>query len=65
MTAGVEHVSESELVIEYTNAKKEYGDELEKMIQDVVDLYANTSLKQAIYLLRSACKYAVKSKKIE
>jgi type I restriction enzyme M protein len=41
LTAGVDQVSESELVIEYMNAKKEYGDELEKMIQDVLGYYVS------------------------
>lgn len=39
MTAGIGQVSESELVTEYINAKKEYGVELEKMIQDVLGYF--------------------------
>jgi len=41
MTAGIVKISESELVTEYINAKNEYGDDLEKMIQDVLGYYVS------------------------
>ena len=37
----------------------------EKNIQEVVEQYAKTTLKQALNLLQSACRHAVKAKKIE
>lgn len=51
MTAGVEQVSDSELVIEYTNAKEEYGDELEKMIQDVLGYYVSPEYLYQTWLM--------------
>ena len=51
LTAGVEQVSESELVIEYMNAKKEYGDELEKMIQDVLGYYVSPEYLYQTWLM--------------
>jgi len=41
VTAGVGQLSENELVDEYIKAKTEYGDELEKMIQDVLGYYVS------------------------
>ncbi|KZL92878.1 type I restriction-modification system subunit M [Clostridium magnum] len=41
VTAGVGQLSENELVDEYANAKIEYGDELEKMIQGVLGYYVS------------------------
>lgn len=41
ITAGIGQLSESELVEEYAKAKVEYGDDLEKMIQDVLGYYVS------------------------
>ncbi|MVX67225.1 type I restriction-modification system subunit M [Clostridium chromiireducens] len=41
VTAGVDKLSENELVEEYIKAKTEYGDELEKMIQGVLGYYVS------------------------
>lgn len=41
ITAGLGQLHESELVAEYTKAKAEYGEELEKMIQDVLGYYVS------------------------
>lgn len=41
MTAGIGEVSEKELVLEYVNAKKEYGAELDKMIQGVLGYFVS------------------------
>ena len=38
-TAGLGQISEAELVEEYTNAREEYGAELDKMIQNVLGYY--------------------------
>lgn len=39
--SGLGQLTESELVDEYTKAQKEYGEELEKMIQDVLGYYVS------------------------
>ena len=41
ISAGIGKLSENELVDEYTKAKTEYGDELEKMIQEVLGYYVS------------------------
>lgn len=41
MTSGLGQMTESELVEEYTKAKAEYGEQLEKMIQDVLGYYVS------------------------
>lgn len=41
ITAGLGQLSENELVDEYAKAKIEYGDDLEKMIQDVLGYYVS------------------------
>lgn len=41
ITAGLGQLSENELVDEYSKAKLEYGDELEKMIQGVLGYYVS------------------------
>ncbi len=41
MTAGVEKSTEKELVEEYVKAKIEYGQELEKMIQNVLGYFVS------------------------
>lgn len=51
MTAGVESVTENELVAEYMNAKVEYGEELEKMIQDVLGYYVSPEYLYQTWLI--------------
>ncbi|ABR47784.1 type I restriction-modification system, M subunit [Alkaliphilus metalliredigens QYMF] len=50
ITAGVEKVTEKELVEEYIKAKKEYGEALEKMIQDVLGYYVSPEYLYQIWL---------------
>lgn len=50
MTAGIEKGSEQELVDEYINAKKEYGEDLEKMIQDVLGYYVSPEYLYQMWL---------------
>lgn len=49
-TAQLETVSEKELVEEYTKAKQEYGDDLEKMIQNVLGYYVSPEYLYQIWL---------------
>ena len=51
MTAGVETTKENELVTEYLNAKEEYGEELEKMIQDVLGYYVSPEYLYQTWLI--------------
>lgn len=51
MTAGVEKTTENELVSEYINAKVEYGEELEKMIQDVLGYYVSPEYLYQTWLI--------------
>ena len=51
MTAGVEKTTENELVCEYINAKVEYGEELEKMIQDVLGYYVSPEYLYQTWLM--------------
>lgn len=51
ITAGVGQVSENELVMEYFNAKKEYGDELEKMIQEVLGYFVSPEYLYQTWLM--------------
>ena len=51
MTAGIENVSESELVAEYLKAKEEYGNELEKMIQKVLGYYVSPEYLYQTWLM--------------
>lgn len=51
MTAGIENVSESELVTEYLKAKEEYGNELEKMIQKVLGYYVSPEYLYQTWLM--------------
>ena len=50
MTAGVEKATEKELVKEYIKAKNEYGDALEKMIQDVLGYFVSPEYLYQIWL---------------
>ena len=50
ITAGVEKATEKELVEEYINAKKEYGEALEKMIQDVLGYFVSPEYLYQIWL---------------
>ena len=50
MTAGVETVTEKELVEEYVKAKTEYGQELEKMIQNVLGYFVSPEYLYQIWL---------------
>jgi len=50
ITAGVEKANEKELVEEYINAKKEYGEALEKMIQDVIGYFVSPEYLYQIWL---------------
>ncbi len=50
ITAGVEKVSEKELVEEYINAKEEHGEALEKMIQDVLGYYVSPEYLYQIWI---------------
>lgn len=51
MTAGIENISESELVAEYLKAKEEYGNELEKMIQKVLGYYVSPEYLYQTWLM--------------
>ncbi|SFR80893.1 type I restriction enzyme M protein [Anaeromicropila populeti] len=51
MTAGVKTVSESELVTEFVKAKEEYGEDLEKMIQDVLGYYVSPEYLYQTWLI--------------
>ena len=51
ITAGVGQVSENELVIEYFKAKKEYGDELEQMIQGVLGYFVSPEYLYQTWLM--------------
>lgn len=51
MTAGVEKVSDSELVNEFMKAKEEYGADLEKMIQDVLGYYVSPEYLYQTWLI--------------
>lgn len=48
--AGVGNTSEDELVEAYINAKEEYGEDLEKMIQDVLGYYVSPEYLYQIWL---------------
>ncbi len=50
MTAGVEKSTEKELVEEYVKAKIEYGQELEKMIQNVLGYFVSPEYLYQIWL---------------
>lgn len=50
MTAGVETVTEKEIVEEYVKAKLEYGQELEKMIQNVLGYFVSPEYLYQIWL---------------
>jgi type I restriction enzyme M protein len=50
ITSGSEKASEKELVEEYVKAKKEYGEELEKMIQDVLGYFVSPEYLYQIWL---------------
>ncbi|MCD5410314.1 MAG: type I restriction-modification system subunit M [Clostridiales bacterium] len=50
ITAGVEKATEKELVEEYIKAKKEYGEALEKMIQDVLGYFVSPEYLYQIWL---------------
>lgn len=50
MTAGVEKSTENELVEEYVKAKIEYGQELEKMIQNVLGYFVSPEYLYQIWL---------------
>lgn len=50
ITAGVEKSSEKELVEEYVKAKEEYGEELEKMIQNVLGYFVSPEYLYQIWL---------------
>ncbi|MRT93009.1 type I restriction-modification system subunit M [Ancylomarina sp. 16SWW S1-10-2] len=50
ITAGVEKSTEKELVEEYVKAKKEYGEELEKMIQNVLGYFVSPEYLYQIWL---------------
>ena len=50
ITAGVDKVTEKELVEEYIKAKKEYGEALEKMIQDVLGYFVSPEYLYQIWL---------------
>jgi type I restriction enzyme M protein len=50
ITAGVEKATEKELVEEYIKAKKEYGEELEKMIQNVLGYFVSPEYLYQIWL---------------
>lgn len=49
-TAGIGTVTESELVNEYIKAKEEYGEDLEKMIQDVLGYYVSPEYLYQMWL---------------
>jgi len=51
MTAGVEKATENELVVQYKNAKEEYGEELEKMIQDVLGYFVSPEYLYQAWLI--------------
>ena len=51
MTAGIKEVTESGLVTEYINAKKEYGDALEKMIQGVLGYFVSPEYLYQAWLI--------------
>jgi type I restriction enzyme M protein len=50
ITAGIEESTEKELVEEYVKAKKEYGEELEKMIQNVLGYFVSPEYLYQIWL---------------
>lgn len=50
MTSGIEKSSENELVDEYIKARQEYGEALEKMIQDVLGYYVSPEYLYQIWL---------------
>lgn len=50
ITSGSEKATEKELVEEYINAKKEYGEKLEKMIQDVLGYFVSPEYLYQIWL---------------
>lgn len=50
MTAGVGKVTEDKLVEAYIEAKEEYGEDLEKMIQDVLGYYVSPKYLYQIWL---------------
>lgn len=50
ITAGVEKATEKELVEEYIKAKSEYGEALEKMIQDVLGYFVSPEYLYQIWL---------------
>lgn len=50
ITAGVENLTEKELVEEYIKAKKEHGEELEKMIQNVLGYFVSPEYLYQVWL---------------
>ena len=50
ITSGIEKLSEKELVDEYIKSKNEYGEELEKMIQEVLGYYVSPEYLYQIWL---------------